>query len=92
MSLLSVWITGSVIRMDNGMTFDKELAHRINTVRQQSGLTKSGLAEQASIPYTTLHRKLTGVGSFTASELSRIVNALGVDYDAIWPPRMDVVA
>lgn len=78
--------------MDNARAFDEVLANRLNTARQESGISKNALAEQAAIPYTTLHRKLSGVGSFTASELSRIVNVLGVEYDAIWPPQMDVVA
>lgn len=76
--------------MDNAKTFDEEVATRVNTARQSSGISKNALAEQASIPYTTLHRKLNGVGSFTASELSRIKNVLGIDYDAILP--MDVIA
>lgn len=65
--------------------FDQELAQRIESARIAAGMTRSALAQLSSIPYTTLNRKLDGVGSFAVNELHRISISLEVSWDDLWP-------
>ncbi len=48
----------------------------------------SSLSTAASIPKTTLRRKLQGVGEFTPSELFRIAEALGTTFMELIPPEL----
>jgi len=43
------------------------------------GLSMKSLAEQAGMPYATLHRRMTGVSSFTVAELLQVAAVLKVE-------------
>lgn len=52
----------------------------INQVLADKGVSKNSLADQTSIPFKTLCRRLDGDGLLTLKELRKIAAALGV-----WP-------
>lgn len=66
-------------------SFDASFAQRVEQARNDRGLSRNALAQEALIPYTTLHRKLAGSGSFTVAEVARMSAVLGVDYTSLWP-------
>jgi len=55
-----------------------ELGSRIDSLRQELGLTVVELSADAQIPLTTLQRRLAGDGRLTVPELNRISTALEV--------------
>lgn len=61
-----------------------DLATRIEAARVTAGRTKRWLSETTGIPYPTLNRKLTvSPEAFTVQDVSRIADALAVDFDAL---------
>lgn len=82
--MLSIRITSYVIRMGNN-NFNSALATNIEKVRKDAGLSKLSLASETHIPYSTLHRKLEGVGAFTVDELFRITEVLEISAHSLWP-------
>lgn len=55
----------------------------INQVLNDKGVSKNSLADQTSIPYKTLCRRLEGDGLLTLKELRKIAAALQV-----WPSEI----
>ena len=55
----------------------------INQVLADKGVSKNSLADQTSIPYKTLCRRLEGDGLLTLKELRKIAAALEV-----WPSEI----
>lgn len=55
----------------------------INQVLNDKGVSKNSLADQTSIPYKTLCRRLEGDGLLTLKELRKIAAALKV-----WPSEI----
>ncbi len=55
----------------------------INQVLNDKGVSKNSLADQTSIPYKTLCRRLEGDGLLTLKELRKIASALQV-----WPSEI----
>ncbi len=55
--------------------FDKE---KFEECLKIAGITKKALAEKLNINESTLYRKINGNGDFDRSEMSVIVEALGI--------------
>lgn len=53
-------------------------ADRVAATMTRKGMSTQHVAAAASIPYTTLHRKLNAPSDFNVSEIGRLADALGV--------------
>lgn len=53
-------------------------AERIKSVMTEAGITRSDMAAESGIPYTTLYRKLNGHTAFNVSEIVAISKVLDV--------------
>jgi len=62
----------------------------INQVLTDKGVSKNSLADQTSIPYKTLCRRLEGDGLLTLKELRKIASALNVWPSEILPAELIV--
>lgn len=62
----------------------KEIATRINSLREASGLSESRLADDSAIPRTTFKRRLIDPGTFTLGEMERLAGVLGTDPGWLW--------
>lgn len=62
----------------------------INQVLADKGVSKNSLADQTSIPYKTLCRRLEGDGLLTLKELRKIAAALKVWPSDILPAELIV--
>ena len=60
-------------------TDTEDLGLRVEAFRSQHGITVQQLAADASIPFTTLSRRLSGDGNLTVAELNRLSKALNVN-------------
>jgi len=63
-----------------------EVAASVQAALDDSGKSTNWLAVAAKIPYSTLSRKLDGVGEFKFSELRRIAEVLDVHPSTLVPP------
>lgn len=54
-------------------------AAKVESAREDAGLTRLDLSEAAGIPYSTLHRKLSGKQSFTLDDIDVIADIFAVD-------------
>ena len=70
--------------MDNA-EINKQVTTNIENAMEQRHMSMLQVATDAAIPYTTLHRKMKGVGSFSLDELARIAIALEVSPGALIP-------
>jgi ribosome-binding protein aMBF1 (putative translation factor) len=65
-------------------SFDASFAQRVEQARNDKGLSRKALSDEARIELSALHRKLAGIGSFTVAEVDRISAALGVNCSLLW--------
>ena len=64
---------------NNTDALDRQLTAEVRRAAEAAGISQLALAEQTGIPYTTLARRLNGVGKgFTVAELLRIIAVLGI--------------
>lgn len=66
-------------------TLSQELADKIAAEMTRKRVSQTLLAETSGIPYSTLNRKLGGVGTFNMIEVYRIAQALDVSPVALLP-------
>lgn len=67
----------TVIRMDNNDYLSRtQIA--LSRIREDRKVTLESLSESTLIPYTTLHRKLSGVGDLTIREMVAICGSFGL--------------
>lgn len=66
-------------------TLTQELADKIAAVMTRKRISQTLLAERSGIPYSTLNRKVAGVGTFNLVEVYRIAQALDVDPASLIP-------
>lgn len=55
------------------------IAKRVDAARKEQGVAILPLSEATGIPYTTLHRMLTGKSEFRISDLFSIAHELNAD-------------
>jgi len=62
-----------------------ELCQNIIHVMDEAGISKTSLARQTGIPYTTLDRKLKCLSDIGVGEVMRIARALDVETASLLP-------
>lgn len=67
-------------------------ADRVAATMTRKGMSTQHVATAASIPYTTLHRKLNAPADFTISEIGRLADALGVHPSELLPSEITTKA
>lgn len=73
--LATIQTDGYALRMD----ITKEVADKVSAaILRNEKETISSVARKAFVPYSTLHRKLSGGGDFSMSELGRIADVLDI--------------
>lgn len=76
--------------MDNSTT-TKQVADLVAAAIARSGETKSSVAQKALIPRTTLHRKMSGSGEFSVTELAAIASVVGVNLIDLIPAEVRTI-
>lgn len=66
-------------------TLTQDLADKIAAEMTRKRVSQTLLAARSGIPYSTLNRKLGGVGTFNLVEVYRIAGALEVEPVALIP-------
>ena len=72
------------IHMDEAL-LKSELCQNIIHVMDEAGISKTSLARQTGIPYTTLDRKLKCLSDIGVGETMRIAKALNVETASLLP-------
>lgn len=60
-------------------TLTQDFADKVAAEMARKRFSQTLLAEQSGIPYSTLNRKLSGIGTFNMVEIFRIAQALQVE-------------
>lgn len=63
--------------MTTAQSLSGALAGVVGDTIRDRGLTQRTVADQAGIPFTTLHRKLRGIAPFNVAELAVVADVLG---------------
>lgn len=66
-------------------TLTQDLADKVAAEMTRKGVSQTRLAQKSGIPYSTLNRKIGGLGTFNLVEVYRIAQALEVDPVALIP-------
>lgn len=59
-------------------TITQDLADKVAAEMTRKRVSQTALADKSGIPYSTLNRKLSGIGTFNLVEVWRIAQALEV--------------
>lgn len=71
------------IRMDSNTA--TEIGEKVDAAISQAGRTKASVAEEIGMPWVTFSRKIRGHSEFSASDMIRIAQVLGVEADIFLP-------
>lgn len=72
--------------------YSKTAADAVSEVRREAGISVLALSKATAIPYTTLDRKLRGVGDLTIREAHALAAALGTSLPRLLAERVETFA
>lgn len=73
----------NLIHMDQTPPLEVTVATRVDAMLDEKGISWRKASEDVGIPFTTLHRRLTGISPFTVTEIGRLAEYLAVDPRAL---------